>query len=277
MIALKLKGIEGANNMLMQLKSEKIPSATRNALNDTAFGLKNHLQNLMKTTFPTANPATVKNIFVAKATNTNLNARVRFDQIYRKGLDEYMLPLIGGGSRSKKPSEVRFGSFLVPATKVNPAIVNKYGNIRGGTMMQVLSQLSKMETLAGAMQNITARSAARMRGTRKTLEYFMVPSGQTRGGLKPGVYQRTAKGVGFGAKTKAGMARGAFQKGQTSGGISSVIRGRGAKPLFIFTKSNPTYTPMLPFFTSGQEYVLKRLPEDISKQVGLYIGKGFGR
>lgn len=273
MIRIEVKGLDGVVRDLEQLRDEKIPTAARNAINDTAFGLKTHLQDLIRATFKSPNPSTVKNIFVVKATKENLSAKVHFDQIYKRGVDEYMLPQIEGGGRNKKPSELRLGSFLVPASKVNPGILNKYGNITGGKMMQILSRLSLMETYAGAMQNITARSQAKMKLNKRSTEYFMVKAGQG-GGLPPGIYQRTAKQNGFTSQGAPRAVKGVF--GAKQKGTSRNIVARGALPVVLFTKA-PSYKPKFPFFTSGTAYVNKALPANIAKEVGFYIGRGFGK
>jgi hypothetical protein len=270
MIRIEVKGLEEVQTMLQQLRVEKIPTAARNAINDTAFGLKKHLQDLIQNTFKNPHPSTVKNIFVVKATKENMAARVRYDQLYRRGVDEYMLALIEGGGRTKKPSEIRLGSFLVPASRTNPGILNKYGNISGGKMMQVLSRLSKMETYSGAMQNITARSQAKMAAGKRSTEYFMIKAGD-KGGLKPGIYLRTAKRGGFTSHGAPRAVKGVFGAKQQGG-----IVARGALPVVLFTKA-PSYRPMLPFFTSGTEYVNKALVTNFNKEIQYHLSQGGGR
>lgn len=273
MLRVDIKGLDEVQTMLTQLRVERIPTAARNAINDTAFGLKTHLSDLIKSTFKTPHPSTLKNIFVVKATKENLAARVRYDQLYRRGVDEYMLPLIEGGRRGMKPSESRLRSFLVPASRVNPAVLNKYGNITGGKMMQILSRLSKMETYAGAMQNITARSQARMAINKRSTEYFMVKPGQG-GGLKPGIYQRTVKQGGFtshGAPRTVKGISGAKQRG----GSGNIVA-RGALPVVLFTKA-PSYRPMLPFFKSGEAFAMKALVANFKKEIQYHLSKGGGR
>ena len=273
MLRIDIKGMSEIQTMLTQLRYDKIPTAARNAINDTAFGLKSHLQNLIKTTFKSPHPATVKNIFAVKATKENLAARVRYDQLYRRGIDEYMMPLIEGGGRSMKPSESRLRSYLTPASRVNPGILNKYGNITGGKMMQILSRLSKMETYAGAMQNITARSQAKMAVGKRSTEYFMVKPGQG-GGLKPGIYQRTAKQGGFTSHGAPRAVKGKFGAKQV--GSRGTVVARGALPVLLFTKA-PSYRPMLPFFKSGEEYARKALIANFTKEINYHLSHGGGR
>lgn len=268
---------------------KQFPTVARNALNDTSFGLRGHMQELIRKTFKNPHPSTVRNVFVRKADKQNLRAIILFDQLYRKGLDEYMLAEIEGGGRSKKPSEVRFGRYWVPADKVNKGLLNKYGNVTGGKVQQILSRLGLFNT-AGYNQNQTAASKAKLKGSKKSLEYFMLTS--KRGGLIPGVYERVQQGTGFGAKTKKGLSAGAFQYGTRSGGVTrdklgritghtspkssiqSIVQARGVKPVLLFTKQ-PQYKPIFPFFTSGQAYINKNLPNNINKEINWAIQKSW--
>lgn len=253
----------------------QFPTVARNALNDTGFGLRAHMQEVMKKTFKTLNPSTVKNIFVRKADKQNLRVLVLFDQLYRKGVDEYMLPEIEGGGRSKKPSEVRFGRYWVPASKVNPDIMNKFGNVKGGKITQILSRLGLFKTSGYSMNETASSKFKRLKekeNKKKALSYFMITS--KRGGLIPGVYERIQTGKGFGGKTQKSLPAGAFQKGKTRGKISSVIQARGVKPVLLFTKQ-PQYKPIFPFFTSGQAYIDKNLPKNINKEINWAIQKSW--
>jgi hypothetical protein len=280
---------EAVKRQLGALQAD-MPTVCRNALNDTAFGLKAHLTDLMRKTFPTAAPSTIKNISVRKADKDNLRAMVFFDQLYRKGLDEYMMPLIEGGGRSMKPSEKRLGQYWIPAYKSNPGMLNKYGNVPGGKVQQILSRLGKFNT-SGFNMNQTAASKAKRRGAGKTTEYFELD--HRRGGLAPGIYQRIQSAAGFGAKTAKGLSAGAYQKGRRKvavrdsrgritgyktpdSKVSSVIRARGVKPVMLFVKQ-PRYSAMFPFFTSGQEYVDQTLPLKINTEIGWAIKRHMKR
>lgn len=274
MITVRVEGMADVLSMLDRLKTEKIPTAMRNGINDTAFGLKGHLSELIKNTFKTPHPSTVKNIFVKKASYQNMQATIWFDQLYRRGVDEYMLPLIMGGGRGYKPSENKLGRYFIPAYKSNgPRIMNKYGNIKGGLVQQVLSRLGKSELYAGSNSNETAASRARRSGRNKSIEYFMVGGRDKVNGLAPGIYQRkTEAGAGLSPKVRRNLKSGAFQKGQ-----GGVIRSRGVLPIMIFANKQPTYKPMLPFFKSGNQYIAETLPKNIMKEIQYHLSKGNGR
>lgn len=269
MININIKGLDDVTKMLSELKDNKIHTATRNAVNDTAFGLQNHLRGLVDQVFPGSHPSMKRNIVVKKANKENLQAKVLFDQLYRKGMDEFLLPHIQGGVRKEKPSEFKLGNrFWVPGVGMK---LNAYGNAQGSQVLQILSRLGKLEQVAGANQNRTA--ASRKRG-RKAQEYFMLT--EPKGGLQPGIYQRVSTGKQLSAAhAKAMTAR----KNHTAALRKAInaITPRGAMPVMVFTKAPPKYKAKFPFFTSGRQYVLDNLPRNIAKEVQFYIGRGFGR
>lgn len=252
----------------------QLPTVVRNALNDTAFGLRGHMQELIKKTFKNPHPSTIRNIFVRKADKQNLRALVLFDQLYRKGIDEYMLAEIEGGGRAKKPSEVRLGRYWVPATKANPGMLNKYGNVPGGKVQQILSRMGLFND-GGYDSNATANSRKKWSGKKKATEYFVMPF--KAHGLLPGVYQRVATpGRGLHRTVQRSMGPGAFQKGnkKLTSPINNVVRARGVKPVLLFTKQ-PQYKPIFPFFTSGQAYINSNLPKNINKEINWAIQKAW--
>lgn len=254
MLNIKLSGLE---ELERQLDLKKVDIFQRNIQNDVAFEVMSAEKKSIKEVFPTANPRTLKNIFVKKATKDSPHTQVRFDQIYRgEGIDEYMRPHVEGGKRGMKRSEKRLKQFYVPG---KGARLDQYGNMRGGQVTQILSQLKRFGDRTGYDMNETAASRQRRSGRSKTTEYFIVR--RPRGGLKPGVYQRVQTGVGFGAKTSRSMAAGAFQKGASVGKFSSVIRARGVSPVMVFTKGTPGYRAVWPFFKIAQDVVDKKLPE----------------
>lgn len=271
MIRIEVQGLAEVQTMLQQLRVEKIPTAARNAINDTAFGLKAHVQNLIKSSFKNPHPSTIKNVFVVKANKENLAARVRFDQLYKTGVDEYMLANIEGGSRAMKPSEQRLNRYYVPGIG---AKMNAYGNMTGGQVTQVLSRLGRFGDVAGYDMNETAKSKRLRSGTSKGTEYFIVT--QPKGGLKPGVYQRTEKRGGYTAVGTQRATRGrtgAFQKTE----VGKVIKARGAVPVMVFTKGKPKYKVKFPFFKSSTEYVNKALVGNFNKEIQYHLSHGGGR
>ncbi len=220
MIRATVTGLEDVKGYFTALAKNQIPYASMLAINDVAFNVMRKQQELIKSVFPTAKPQTAKNIFVRKATKDLLSAVVHFDQIYNKGVDEYMEANISGGRRVMKPSERRLGTFYTPG---KGAKLDKYGNMKGGQITQVLSRMGRFGDVAGYNMNQTAASKKR-RGS-KAAEFFMIQ--QKRGGLLPGVYQR--------------------------------LEGRGVLPIMFFIKQAPQYKAVWPFYKAGQEVVDRTL------------------
>lgn len=261
-------------DVVQQLGSmaRKAPVVLRNAVNDTAFELRQEHVKLIANRFPTAKPQTKKNIFVKKATSGNMVAIIFFDQIYGKDLDQYMKANIDGGRRQMKPSEQRLGSFYVPG---RGAKLDRYGNMQGGQVTQILSRLGRFGDVAGYNMNQTAASKKRLASQRKrtgkkATEYFVITK-QT-GGLKPGIYQRTASGKSVGRNVAARLGAGAYQRGRTNGSQFSVVRGRGATPVMVFVKKKPSYKAVWPFYKTSTALVDRRMPQIVEHYVRQILG-----
>ena len=259
MLTIRLEGAESAARHYEALAKNQLPFARSKAANDLAFLVREKEMETAAKVFDRPKPQTVKNFFVRKATKQNPVAQIWFDQIYNRGYEEYMVPEVEGGSRKMKPSEQRLGHFYVPGIG---AKLDKYGNMQGGQITQVLSQLGRFGDVAGYDMNQTARSKGRRARAKKSTEYFIVT--QKTGGLVPGIYQRTSGGMGpfqkgaspwFTGKTSRTLPPGAFQKGRSSGPFSSVIRGRGVIPVVIFTKGAPSYKALFPFYKVAQQVI----------------------
>lgn len=226
---------------LMLKAGKHLPFALSKALNDLAFVVRSEEMDTVRKVFDRPRPQTVRNFFVRKGNKSRPSATIWFDQMFERGFDEYMVPQVEGGGRGQKKSERMLGRFYVPGAG---AKLDRYGNMQGGQVTQVLSQLRRFGETGWSM-NQTSRSVSKRRGAAKSTEYFMVS--QPRGGLVPGVYQRVQSGAGFGGKTSRTLPVGSFQKGRSSGRFSSVIRGRGVVPIMIFTRQ-PRYNKRFPFF-----------------------------
>jgi hypothetical protein len=260
MIRIELKGLTEVTGYLEALRRNQLPYATMLAVNDLAFEVRSAEIDLIKRVFDRPKPQTARNIFVKKATKEVQSARIRFDQIYGKDLDEYMKANVSGGQRLMKPSERRLGRFFVPGVG---AKMDAYGNMQGGQITQILSRLGLFGDVSGYDMNQTAGSIKRRSGGSKATEYFMIT--QRRGGLVPGIYQRTAKRGGFTSVGQQKAVRG--KSGAFQSGTSGNIRARGAVPIMIFTKSAPKYQPRWPFFQEGQRIIDTRFKDVFTKRI----------
>lgn len=257
--------VEGLEELKRDFENavKQLPFAYSKGLNDLGFLIREKEIETIKKVFDRPKPQTARNVWVSKGNKTRPSVSIWFDQIYPG--DEYMVPQVEGGARSAKRSEKLLGRYYVPGAG---AKMDRYGNMQGGQVTQILSRLKKFGEVGFSM-NQTAASAKRRRGAGKTMEYFVLPA--NKNGLPAGVYQRTQSGTGFGGKTSKGLSPGAFQKGSRSymvqdssgrfvrsvavgGRFASVIKARGVIPVMIFTRQ-PTYKKRFPYFEVAQQTI----------------------
>ena len=160
-------------------------------------------------------------------------ASLRYDPVF-----DTLNPHIEGGPRVAKPSELRLrragilraGEFIIPS---RTAPLNKYGNIRGGEMTRILSDLKAFNE-AGYNANRTKGRAVKGRGI-----YFIASPGGTRG-----IYQMTG--------------------GQYGKGINLV---------FIIVKKAPTYRKRLDFYGTAQREFDRVIEKEFDKVYARYLRK----
>lgn len=107
---------------------------------------------------------------------------------------KFLAAQILGGSRRKKRSEVALTALMgnrgywVPGPGLS---LDAYGNVPGGTIKRILSDLQVADRSAGSNSNRTARSTKRNRNYRK--ERFFVPKPGSK--LAPGVWVRRGREI----------------------------------------------------------------------------------
>lgn len=191
---------------LDQLKRElpdwaanRIPSITRNALNDAVVEARDAESDKIRGIFDRPRPLTEKSPLYRRATKENLTAWVFIRDEASGGTppSKYLMPQVLGGPRGAKRFEqaLRARGILAPGEFAIPAIGYKrdeHGNVPGSTIVAILSQLQAAERAAGYMMNETARSRARNIKAGKA-RYF-VPSGvradKAIARLPRGIYER---------------------------------------------------------------------------------------
>lgn len=185
----------------------RVPSITRNALNDTVEEARFAEVDKIRGVFDRPTPFTQRAPLYRKATKDYLVAEVYIrDDPNGSGRapTKYLLPQVAGGGRQHKAFELaliragimRADEFAIPAIGQQR---DAYGNLPGSLIVRILSQLKAMSEV-GYLANRTARSAKR-NARRVTMRYF-VPSGSRQergiGRLPRGVYERrgtTIRGV----------------------------------------------------------------------------------
>lgn len=203
------------------------------AMNKTIKEVKEDLKDEMKKVFNEPTPFVLNSFWLKFASEEHLIVSVEIKDKWGSGATEVISPHIEGGSRPAKSSERRLretGSlssnrFYVPGSGVK---VNKYGNIPGPKIVQILSAASAF-TDAGYDANRTTNSIKRNPNQSK---YFVIKDG-SKSHLKPGVYYRTGKGD------------------------------RNIKPILIFINS-PHYNIRFMFFELSEKFYRAKLVNNIS-------------
>jgi len=181
MFETKLTGIEEAKKLLS-------PELFRRALKKTVFNVSHDARkdcvDEMKKLFDQPTPWILRGV---TARVHDLEADIGFEEFpIGKSPADVIRPHIKGGSRGLKRSEKHLrNTYWVPGQAVR---LNKYGNIRGGLITQILSSLGKFPEV-GYMMNITATSRRR---NKKPRNFFIVGPGNK--GLHAGVWERTSSG-----------------------------------------------------------------------------------
>lgn len=208
-----LKGMES-------IRRDQVPFATALALTRTAQDVKAAEVDEMRKVFDRPTPYALNSLFIKPATKSNLSAAVWVKDDVSKGTpaEKFILPEVEGGERRHKHFElalIRAGlmpsdMYAVPGDRIE---LDRYGNISGPLIEQILSALGAADTVSGHMSNRTMRSRKR-RGPRP--EYFVGRPGNGKGPL--GIWQRV---------------------------------GRGARPIIIFVK-HPAYRPRFNFWAIAE-------------------------
>jgi hypothetical protein len=177
---------------------QRIPSITRNALNDTADDARFAEVQRIRGVFDRPTPFTQNAPLYRKATKENLAAEIYIrDEASRGRAPSRVLQAeVEGGPRRAKAFEValrragvmRANEFAIPAIGQQR---DAFGNLPGPLITRIMSQLQAF-TVAGFRANESART--RKRNIRKGTARYFVPSGMRveRGisRLPRGIYER---------------------------------------------------------------------------------------
>jgi len=201
-----------------------VPYITAGALNDTVFHARKVEQRAMPHYLDRPVAYTQRGVLYDKATAKHLVARVYINDDPTGGTPQakYLEPNIVGGFRGPKPYErrlrragiLRADEFTVPGAGMR---LNVHGNIPGGRIERMLSQLQAAEQFAGYQANETRRS--RRRNVRTGKERYFVAQGDTA--LPRGIWER---------------------------------RGKRIRPMLLFVSGAPAYSPIYPFGRAAIEH-----------------------
>lgn len=202
-----------------EIERKNLPFATMQAINATAFAMRQTWAETASRVFDRPTPLTVKAAQYEKATKTKLFAVVKLRDEASGGTPpaKYLLPEVEGGPRRKTGVELLLqskgampaGMFAVPG---KGAELDAYGNLKKGQISAILSQLGARQD---PLQNETdtSRDRRRRRAFKKSIrggEFFAQKT--KRGRMLPGIYQRFQTGFGSAVRSVMIFVRGATYK-----------------------------------------------------------------
>ena len=240
--------------------SEELPRMMRNAINDTAFKVREAEQAELRRALDRPTPWTIRTIYVTKATKERLSAVVGpTDHFTRGGFSYNQTPWerviahhVYGGPRQHKAFERRLhaagilpaGWFAVPGPG---ARLNQYGNISPGEIVQILTWVNAMGMYAGDNTNRRDRQTRRRNAMDRRGEgYFAaIPGRPLTRHLHPGIYKRYS-------------------------------RQRSIAPVMLFV-SSVNYRQRVEWFEVGERTVQQHYPVFFSREFDLAVQRSQSR
>lgn len=247
--------VKAITDHLSRLARDQIPFATAKALTMTAKAVQREIDAEIGRVFDRPTPFTRRATFVRTATKQRQFAEVKLKDEAAKGNPavKFLRAQVEGGPRTPKGFEkllmragvMPAGWYAVP-TKAAP--LDAYGNLAGGLITRILSQLRASRD---AQANETPRSRKR-KGKRPTMgRYFAVMPGRARTKhLKPGIYER------FG------------------NGFQSLQKGR-IVPILIYTQKAPRYRRRLDFYRIADQVARQQFPMQFARAAREAIATAF--
>ncbi|KAB7767624.1 hypothetical protein [Xanthomonas maliensis] len=236
------------------LEREQLPFAIVQGCNATAYAIRDAWKRAAPRVFDRPTPLTVNAAMYRKATKDRLFAEIFLRDEAFKGAppSKYLQAEVEGGQRRKKGFEVLLqaqgwmpaGQFAVTG---RGAHTDQYGNVPGGQVTAILSQLG---ALRDPYQNANTDGPKRRSNERSRVEYL----GRTRRNTVA-VMQRTVRRGGryFALQRPRGkLAPGIYERIGT--GFGSAVRS-----VFVFT-SRANYTPRYDIFGLAQRTWDKLMP-----------------
>ncbi|HEU4603750.1 MAG TPA: hypothetical protein VFS24_17375, partial [Steroidobacteraceae bacterium] len=208
MLAYSVQGdISQIERHLSGMARDQVPFATVLALTRTAKFAERKIKEEIPRVFDRPTPFTKNATYVQPATKQRRYAMVyiREQEKGRVAPIRYLQPQIYGGARGRKSFEKRLiesgkmppNTYAVAATAAD---LDQYGNIKGGQITKILSDL---QAQFDETQNTTARSRQRrLRSRRRRASFYFStwPPSPKTAHLKPGIYLRSHFGFGTAIK-----------------------------------------------------------------------------
>ena len=246
MTDITVKGLEELRATLTEFSDRRFAAAIATALSRTAVQVRDKMRQEMVRTLDRPTPYTINSLYTVPATADRLEAKVRFkdDRAVSSGTPAtyYMTPNVEGGQRRAKGLEkaLRTVGVLPDGWLVVPgpgAVLDSYGNVSRGQIVQVLSQL-RITIVAGSTRNMAFGKASIAAQRKAGGRYFVMKPG---GKAAPGVYQRE-------------------------------FMGSNITPVLLFVRS-ATYRKRFAFYDQGQSAAAPILTAEIERSVQEHIAR----
>ncbi len=219
-LRISIEGLPALQRRFTDLERTQLPFATAQAINSVAFDVHRAWAREAERVFDRPAPLTRKAVRWSKATRQKPVASIFVLDHVGKGTApaDYLRAQVDGGERKAKGLErgLQRAGLLVGNERAilgKSAPVDAFGNIRGGVVQQILSQLqgqfdpSANETAASKKRN-ARRGTLKSQLKGKNRRFFAVRGAGRRGftvnkdgsstqsHLPPGIYQRIDSGFG---------------------------------------------------------------------------------
>jgi hypothetical protein len=197
--------IDGISKAMAHISgiSKQVDFASKNALNEIAFMVKNAVTAGMPQDLDRPKPATVRALKVEKASKSNLMAVIRLNE-RGEGVpsSDFLKHNITGGRRGMKRSEMMLqavgilpgGMYTIPGAA---AKLDSYGNMSRGQIVSILSYFRSFGVARfgrdtygrnGGGKGALINSARMNRKRAASVNYFVVMPGER---MPPGIWERT--------------------------------------------------------------------------------------
>lgn len=170
--------IKEISRWLDDAQKKQIPFATVYAMTLTARDVAWEEIGVMQRVFDRPTPYTLNALQVKPATTKTRVATVEFKEGFGgTPAKRYLNPHVNGGPRSQKSHEQQIAPLLKGYSYLIPAAgypVNAYGNLNGGTIRKIISQLQVSRN-----PDANASQSSRSKARRSAQAFFVAQNGKT--------------------------------------------------------------------------------------------------
>lgn len=231
MIEIKVESeLEKMVDQLSKIEPRQWPFVLSKALNSSAFIGREHLKSQIPRYIDRPTPYSLSSVRYSKATRQKLESEIFWARTQGKvSGGQYLKPQVSGGGRVQKGFErslqakglMPSGWRAVPTPDLQR---DQFGNVPRSTYNNILKVMGAMsdEAIARNYKAVLKRKGlvagvkdlSKTKRKPKLTRYFAV-TGQTRGGLPPGIYERKSFGaLGIGSRRVFSFVRSVSYQGK---------------------------------------------------------------